>query len=132
MDESSRDLSDPENSRFLSDPSLIGRLDHTLSPAEVTPEEYGAILYAGGHGVTWDLPENEELARIAATLYDAGGIVAAVCHGPAGLVNVRRRSPTTKKERWVSQTLCHFFWRQNFESAEHRFRLPKIGQRTWR
>ena len=37
----------------------------------------------------WDLADNTELAAIAAQIYDNGGVVGAVCHGPAGLVNIR-------------------------------------------
>ncbi|MCZ0905163.1 type 1 glutamine amidotransferase domain-containing protein, partial [Microcoleus sp. HI-ES] len=34
-------------------------------------------------------PDHQELAEIAAAIYEAGGIVGAVCHGPAGLVNIK-------------------------------------------
>jgi putative intracellular protease/amidase len=48
-----------------------------------------AIFYAGGHGTMWDFPDNAQLASIAASIYERGGVVAAVCHGPSGLVNIR-------------------------------------------
>lgn len=34
-------------------------------------------------------PDNAELARIATAIYEQGGVVGAVCHGPAGLVNIK-------------------------------------------
>jgi putative intracellular protease/amidase len=37
----------------------------------------------------WDFPEDKDIQRIAAAIYDGGGVVAAVCHGPAALVNVK-------------------------------------------
>ncbi len=37
----------------------------------------------------WDFADDQRLAELTASVYDAGGIVAAVCHGPAGLINVR-------------------------------------------
>ena len=37
----------------------------------------------------WDFADNAELAKITADIYEQGGIVSAVCHGPAGLVNVK-------------------------------------------
>jgi putative intracellular protease/amidase len=37
----------------------------------------------------WDFPDDAGLARLAASIYERGGTVAAVCHGPAGLVNVK-------------------------------------------
>ena len=36
----------------------------------------------------WDFPDNTDLAAIGARVYERGGVVAAVCHGPAGLVNL--------------------------------------------
>jgi len=40
----------------------------------------------------WDFADNRALAGLAAAIYEQGGVVAAVCHGPAGLVNVRLSS----------------------------------------
>lgn len=42
-----------------------------------------------GMGPCGDLADNARLAEIAAKIYDNNGIVSAVCHGPAGLVNIR-------------------------------------------
>ena len=59
-----------------------------MTPEEVNPDEYKAIFYAGGHGAMFDFPDNKKLAEIAAKIYDNGGIVSAVCHGPAGILNI--------------------------------------------
>lgn len=37
----------------------------------------------------WDFPDDEPLASLAMGIYRNGGVVAAVCHGPADLVNLR-------------------------------------------
>ena len=37
----------------------------------------------------WDFPNNKKLAKIAAKIYENDGIVAAVCHGPSALVNIK-------------------------------------------
>lgn len=50
--------------------------------------DYDAIYYAGGHGAMWDFPQDSALASLAARIHERGGVVAAVCHGPAGLVNI--------------------------------------------
>ncbi|MFN4075111.1 MAG: DJ-1/PfpI family protein [Cloacibacterium sp.] len=60
-----------------------------MRPSEVNPDEYVGIFYAGGHGTMWDFPDNEKLAVIAQKIYEKNGIVSAVCHGPAGLVNIK-------------------------------------------
>lgn len=80
---------DADSAAFLADGAAVARLHASLGPDQVDPARYGAIFYAGGHGTMWDLPDDAGLARIAAAIYEAGGVVAAVCHGPAGLVNVR-------------------------------------------
>ena len=92
MDESSLKLDDPDNARFVDDPVLMQRMRETLLLASVDPSRYVGVHFAGGHGVMWDLPSNPEVARVAAGIYEAGGVVAAVCHGPAALVDVKLSS----------------------------------------
>lgn len=86
------DRGDPTNAAFLDDEALVTRLHRSLRPDQVDPAAYDAIFYAGGHGTMWDFPDDAALARIAAAVYERGGVVAAVCHGPAGLVNVKLSS----------------------------------------
>ncbi|MGD6818605.1 type 1 glutamine amidotransferase domain-containing protein [Metabacillus sp. 84] len=50
---------------------------------------YDAVFMPGGHGTMFDLPDNVKLHEIVRSLYEADKIVAAVCHGPAGLVGVK-------------------------------------------
>ncbi|WP_426565364.1 type 1 glutamine amidotransferase domain-containing protein [Angustibacter sp. McL0619] len=74
---------------FLADEWVAQSLESTPIAADLDPADYSAIYYAGGHGAMWDLPGDRALAGLAAAIYDGGGVVAAVCHGPAGLVNLR-------------------------------------------
>ena len=32
----------------------------------------------------WDLPENNDVAQLAAAIYEKGGVLGAVCHGTVG------------------------------------------------
>lgn len=82
-------LDDPVNREFWENENVKQKLQHTLKPEEVNPSEYVAIHYVGGHGTMWDFKDNAQLASIAASIYENGGVVSAVCHGPAGLVNVK-------------------------------------------
>ena len=82
------DLKDPVNKKYWDDPAWQDKMSHTLKPEDVNPNDYIGIFYAGGHGVMWDFPNNKRLAEICAQIYENGGVVAAVCHGPAGLLNV--------------------------------------------
>ncbi|WP_211288815.1 type 1 glutamine amidotransferase domain-containing protein [Actinophytocola xinjiangensis] len=80
---------DPEVQAYLADETIQAALAATPPASEVSAEGYDAIFYAGGHGAMWDFPDSPDLARLAMDIYAAGGIVSAVCHGPAALVNLR-------------------------------------------
>jgi putative intracellular protease/amidase len=58
----------------------------TVKLSEVVSAEFDAIFLPGGHGPMFDLPDNPDLKRLLREFHDAGKIMAAVCHGPAGLV----------------------------------------------
>lgn len=83
------DLTDEINKAFWENSVYRFKIEHTLNPQEVNPVEYIAVFYAGGHGVMWDYPNNQDLGRIAQTIYENGGVVSAVCHAPAALLNVK-------------------------------------------
>jgi putative intracellular protease/amidase len=92
MDPSSGDREDPANARFLDGAAEKGKVARTIPLADVDPSAYDAILFAGGHGTMWDFREDRHVQRLAAAIHDRGGVVAAVCHGPAALVDVRLSS----------------------------------------
>lgn len=83
------DLNDPVNKKFWEDKVYHNKIEHSMKPSEVNPADYVAVHFAGGHGAMWDFPENTAIAGIAARIYENNGIVSAVCHGPAGLVNIK-------------------------------------------
>jgi putative intracellular protease/amidase len=83
------DRDDPLNVEFLDNADKMAQVENTLNPTQINSSDYDAIFFAGGHGTMWDFPENAELARIAASIYEQGGVVGAVCHGPAGLLNIQ-------------------------------------------
>jgi putative intracellular protease/amidase len=72
------------------DPDFVQRaLVNTLSPDKVNPADYTAIYYTGGHGVMWDFPDDSNLQKLALAIYDQGGYITSVCHGIAGLLNIK-------------------------------------------
>jgi putative intracellular protease/amidase len=83
------DLQDPLDKAFLENAAKVAKVENTLTPHQIDPARYDAIFYAGGHGTVWDFSTNEQLDRTAATIYENGGVVGAVCHGPSGLVNLK-------------------------------------------
>lgn len=83
------DLDDPVNEWFMEDETARDKITRTLKPEEVDPSEYLAIYYVGGHGTVWDFKDNEILQDITRYIWEHDGLVAAVCHGPIGLINVQ-------------------------------------------
>lgn len=61
----------------------------TLPLSQIMPSDYDVFFIVGGHGTVWDLPNNAELQRILPDAYAQGKVIAAVCHGPAALVNLK-------------------------------------------
>ncbi|MGQ7889299.1 type 1 glutamine amidotransferase domain-containing protein [Paenibacillus sp. WC2504] len=64
-------------------------LENTIKLDEISASDYDAIFLPGGHGTMFDLPDNAKLQSLLIDFYEAGKIVSAVCHGPAGLVNAK-------------------------------------------
>jgi putative intracellular protease/amidase len=83
------DRKDEAQIPFLDDAPLARRLHDSAPSRSVDASRYDAILFAGGHGTMWDFPDDEGFQKVAAAIYEKGGVVAAVCHGPAALVNVK-------------------------------------------
>jgi putative intracellular protease/amidase len=80
---------EPFNARVLGDATAMRQLAETKATADVRASDYVAVYVVGGKGAMFDLPADAALKRVLSGVYDAGGIVAAVCHGPAALVDVR-------------------------------------------
>jgi putative intracellular protease/amidase len=83
------DLTDVTNKELVEDKVYSEKLKHTLLPKELVSNDYAGVFYAGGHGTMWDFPNMPELDKLSADLYSSGGVIAAVCHGPSGLVNIQ-------------------------------------------
>ena len=79
---------DDVNNQVLGDASFQTQINNTVPVSQVNIDNYDAIFYPGGFGLLSDLASNEEVASMAAKHYEAGGIIAAVCHGPAALLPI--------------------------------------------
>ncbi len=83
------EMDDAINRAFMHDDARRRQIEETVPLAEVSLQEIEAVYVPGGHGTMWDMPDNERLASMIAEVYQRGGVVGAVCHGPAALRDVR-------------------------------------------
>lgn len=60
---------------------------HALDTIDYT--EYDAIVLPGGHGPMYDLAKSDTLGRIINHFNREGKLIAAICHGPAGLLTAK-------------------------------------------
>ncbi|WP_430009748.1 type 1 glutamine amidotransferase domain-containing protein [Methylophaga lonarensis] len=88
MDPGSYKLNDEDNQRFVATAEDWSKMQNTLKLSDIAAEDYSAIIFAGGHGTMWDFPDDPDILRLTRDIYESDGVVAAVCHGPAALVNV--------------------------------------------
>ncbi|MEQ8315817.1 MAG: type 1 glutamine amidotransferase domain-containing protein [Phycisphaerales bacterium] len=88
-----RSVTDPdeEGQDFLDRFARDGVVPGTARLTSMKASAFEAIFFAGGHGTMWDFPEGPGVQETAEGVYRSGGVVAAVCHGPAALVNLRAR-----------------------------------------
>lgn len=82
------DTDDPIQVQFTEDETTRAGLYNTARVEVIDPEQYDAIYLVGGHGTMWDFPDNVGLQKLIGDIYNKGGVVGAVCHGPAGLLDV--------------------------------------------
>lgn len=76
--------------RFLQDKVAIAATNNTIAINHINPNIYDAIFLPGGHGTMWDLPNSASLANIISATYAQDKMIAAVCHGVAGLIGATK------------------------------------------
>ncbi len=81
--------SDSIQKEYLYDFEFMKLLKHTKKPKEIESFKYAAVYYGGGGAAMFGVPENREIQQISASIYEKDGIVAAICHGTAGLVHLK-------------------------------------------
>ena len=71
------------------DRSFKEALIHSKSVTEIATQDFDLVYLAGGHGTMYDFPNDTAIQTIVQKQYEEGKIVAAICHGVGGLLNVR-------------------------------------------
>jgi putative intracellular protease/amidase len=75
--------------RFRDDPDAQAALANTTKLIDVSAAPFDAVFYPGGHGPMWDMPDNATSIALIEAFVAADKPVAAVCHAPIALKNVR-------------------------------------------
>merc|ERR1711991_856962 len=75
--------------KFLSDFVKDGILQNVVNLQDLKPTDFKIAFAPGGHGPMFDLANDEATGKFFATVYEAGNVCGAVCHGPAALVPVK-------------------------------------------
>ena len=65
-----------------------------VSLSSVRAADFDAVYLPGGHGPMADLASDTTLGGLLAEFHDGGKLVAALCHGPAGLLSAVREDGT--------------------------------------
>jgi len=105
---------------FLNDAQARAKLAASLPLKNVDASYYSAVYFVGGKGAMFDFPGDAAIARIVRQVHDAGGVIGAVCHGPAALLDVTLDDGTPLlKDRTVTA----------FTNAEELFLMKDARQR---
>jgi len=75
--------------RFNRDTEAQAALANTLTLKSVSPADYDAVFYPGGHGPLWDLAGDRDSIALIESMHAQGKPVAAVCHAPCVLRQAR-------------------------------------------
>ena len=75
--------------RFKADKKLQKMLSETHLLSSISTVDYDAIFYPGGHGPLWDLTNDAASIKLIEHFWNSKKPVAAVCHAPAVLLNVK-------------------------------------------
>lgn len=80
---------DKISKQYWEDSSFRDLLANTKSLDDVSGQQFDCVYLAGGHGTMYDFPDNTVLQSIIREHYENNKMVAAICHGVGGLLNVK-------------------------------------------
>ncbi|ATD06144.1 hypothetical protein PPIS_a0945 [Pseudoalteromonas piscicida] len=83
------DKNKPYNQAYSNDTTAMAQLKNTKRLSELEPSQYDSVFVVGGKGPMFDLHDSKPLQAIIRDIYVNNGVIGAVCHGPAALVDVK-------------------------------------------
>ena len=90
------DAQTPATERFKADLEANAQLAATHKLSEIDVAAYDGVFYPGGHGPMWDLANDSDSIALIQDALAAEKPVAAVCHAPAALKNVKNADGTRR------------------------------------
>jgi putative intracellular protease/amidase len=80
---------DKISKHYYGNPAFMDELNHSKSLEAIKNDTFDCVYLAGGHGTMYDFPDDVTLQSIISSQYEQGKMVAAICHGVSGLLNVK-------------------------------------------
>lgn len=85
--------SDSLQKKYIYDNDFMDDLEQTKKPNEIKASDYKGVYYGGGGAAMFGVAENTEIQNIVMKLYEEQkGIVSTICHGTAGIVNLKTKN----------------------------------------
>ena len=75
--------------RFKNETDALQQLKNTVSAKQATTINYDSLFIVGGDGAMFDLPTHLGTQQLIQIFIQKDSPIAAVCHGPAALVNLK-------------------------------------------
>lgn len=75
--------------KYWNDTAFRELLKNSYSLSDVANQQFDVVYLAGGHGTMYDFPNDTTMQSIIRNQYESGKMVAAICHGVCGLLNVK-------------------------------------------
>ncbi|MBW8190633.1 type 1 glutamine amidotransferase domain-containing protein [Neiella marina] len=78
--------------QFKQQTPALSQLADTLSAKQALSQEYDGLMVIGGDGAMFDLPFDKNTQALLTQFVHQNKPIAAVCHGPAALLNIKQTS----------------------------------------
>src|SRR5258706_708436 len=75
--------------RFLKDDEAMSFLSHSTLLEDIKADDFDVAFLPGGHGPMWDIAGNKIVKQLLEAFNNEGKLIAAVCHGVAGLLSLQ-------------------------------------------
>jgi len=79
----------PYINRFKHQTKALEQLKSTIKSSDALTKKYDGLMIIGGDGAMFDLPTDKATQKFIYQFIQSNSPIAAVCHGPAALVNIK-------------------------------------------